>query len=357
VNARTLGTGLILTAITLAPALAGAATHREEGDQTIDLAGIKVLRVENARGEIDVRPGPAGSLRMTAIKIARASNSDQARGMAAATRVESERKDDTYEIKVHYSQQSAVRIGWRDLLRGHFEPPRTEVRLTLQVPAGMALRLRSASGDLSILDLTGPLTLESSSGDVTLISSRGPVEIKTSSGDVMARDTRRLEIRSASGSLRLENPGGPVAARTTSGSISVRGATDTLFVRSVSGDIDVDQAPRGLTANSSSGSIDARGVALFADVQAASGDIDIGFVRPLERAEVSTVTGRISGRLADKLACLIDLRTSSGDLEVLMPLKLRSVSRREVVGVINGGKAPIVMQTSAGDIELMSGGE
>jgi DUF4097 and DUF4098 domain-containing protein YvlB len=137
----------------------------------------------------------------------------------------------------------------------------------------------------------------------------------------------------------------------------VRGAGDSLSLRSVSGDLDLDGAPRGLIAGTSSGTIDARGIAHYAEISAASGDVEVELVHPLERVEITTVTGRISGRIAEDVKCRLDLRTSSGDLEVMIPMQLKSVSRREVVGVVGGGKAPVVLQTSAGDIELMSGGE
>ena len=341
----------------LAPALAAAAEHREQSDQTLDLAGITALRVENARGEVDVRPGPAGSLHVSALKVARSTGARRARELAAETEVLTERLGGTLELRVRYSQHGAVRIGWRELFSGGFDAPSAHVRLSLQIPSGMSLEVKSASGDISTVDLTGPLTLESSSGDVTVIASRGPVAVTTSSGDVEGRDLRTIEARSGTGSLRFENVSGPLEARTTGGSIVVRGAADSITVRSVSGDIDVDAAPRGVVATSTGGSIDARGIARFARLSAANGDIDFELVRPIERIEVTTVTGHVSGRLANDVACRLELRTSSGEMEVLIPMELKSVSRREVVGVVGGGKAPVVLQTSAGDIELMSGGE
>lgn len=354
-NARS--TLIAISLACLAPALAGAAEHREQTDQNLDLVGVTALRVENARGEVDVRPGPAGTLRVGAVKVTRASSERRARELAAETEVLTERRDGTLELRVRYSQHGAVRIGWRELFSGGFEAPSAQVRLSLQIPPGMPLEVQSASGDISTVDLTGPLTLESSSGDVTVIASRGDVKVTTSSGDLDARDLRTIEARSGSGSLRFENVSGPLNARTTSGSIVIRGAGDSVAVRSVSGDIDVDAAPRGVTATSTSGTIDVRGVARFARISSASGDVDFELVRPLERVEVTTVSGSVLGRLASDVACRLELRTSSGEMEVLIPMQLKSVSRREVVGVVGGGQAPVVLQTSAGDIELMSGGE
>lgn len=349
---RGLAFGLLLAALAAAPGVAAAAVWREESDQTIPLEGLTALRVENARGEIDVRPGPAGSIRVSAVKTARSSTDDRARELASRITVETRRTADRFEIEVKYPQRSAVRIGWRDLFRGNIESPQAEVRLTLQIPPGLALALRSASADLSTLDLAGPLTIGSASGDVTVIGARGATEVSTASGDIDAKDVRRFSARTVSGSMRIENVTGALSARSTSGPITVRGAKDSVSVRSVSGNIDVDEAPRGITASSSSGSIGARGVARMASISAASGDVDLSLVAPLAGADVTTVSGRIVTRLAGDVGCRLDMRTSGGDLEVFVPLELKSVSRREIVGVVKRGKAPVVLQTSAGDIEL-----
>lgn len=353
-NARSVHIAIALLALA---APAGAAEVREQSDQTLDLAGVTALRVENARGEVDVRPGPAGALKVSALKVTRATRESRARELAAETEVLTERDGGTLELRVRYTRREAVRVGWRELFSGGFEAPSAYVRLSLQIPPGLPLEVKSASGDVSTLDLAGPLALETSSGDVTVIGSRGPVTVTTSSGDVEGRDLSSVQARSGSGSLRFENVSGPLAARTASGAITVRGAADSVSVRSVSGDIDVNAAPRGVTASTTSGSIDARDVARFAALSAGSGDVDFALIRPLERAEVTTVTGRVSGRLAKDLACRLEMRTSSGEMEALIPMQLKSVSRREVVGVVGGGKAPVVLQSSAGDIELVSGGE
>lgn len=356
-NARTPQIAVALAALALAPALARAAEYREQSDHSVDLAGVRAVRVENARGEVDVRPGPAGTVRVGAVKVTRATGERRARELAADTDVVTETKDGTLEIRVRYPQRHAVHIGWRELFSGGYESPGAQVRLTLEIPAGLALEARTASGSITVLDLTGPLTLQSASGDIAVLSTRGPVSATSASGDIEARGVRRLIARTGSGDLRIDDISGPLQARTTSGSIDVRGAADSVWVRSVSGDIGVAGAPAGLTASTSSGSIDARGVARFAEVSAANGEVGIELVRPLERAQVTTVSGRISGRLADDLKCRLEVRTSSGEMEVMVPMQLKSVSRREVVGVVGGGKAPVVLQTSAGDVELMSGGE
>lgn len=351
-RSRTIASGLLLAALATGAATARADVWREESDQTIPLDGYARIYVENARGEIDVRPGPAGTIRITAHKTARAASESRAKDLAARTTVETRRADGRFEIEVKYPDRGAVRIGWRDLLRGGIESPQAEVRLTLQIPPDLDVQLRSASADLSTLDLAGPQRIDTASGDVTVIGARGRTEIATSSGDIEARDLRAVQARTVSGSLRFENVAGPLHAKSTSGSISVRAAKDSLAVRSVSGDIDIDGAPLGLTASTSSGRIDARGVARAVTISAASGDVDVALQAPLTRADVSTVTGRIVGRLIDDLGCRLDMKTSGGEMEVLVPLELKSVSRREIVGVVNRGGAPVVLQTSAGDIEL-----
>jgi len=347
---------IVLAASAAISAPAGAATWREQSDQTFSVERVRTLRVENTQGGIEVVPGGAGTLRVTALKTTRANGDARARTLATETVVETQRVDGAFQLKVRYPQRNTVRIGWRDLFRGELLTPRSEVQLTIEIPANVALEIHAASADVSTRDLVSSQTVDAVSGDVTVVAPRGGVVITTVSGDVDVRDARSLEVRTVSGTIDVEQASGPLSLKSSSGGVSVSGARDSIVVRSVSGDVRVDAAPRGLTANTSSGAIRAQNVAHHAMLSSASGDIEVSFAEPLLQAQVDTVSGDITGRLADRLGCRIEMRTSGGDLDMRVPFKLQSVSRREITGVVNGGRAPILLESSAGDIELLSGG-
>ena len=173
----------------------------------------------------------------------------------------------------------------------------------------------------------------------------------------MASGIGRARVRSVSGDVTLDDARGPLDVRTTSGNIGVSGGPDSLGLSSVSGDIRVDRAPRGLDAGSTSGAIVVDGLAGgLVRLRSTSGDVRFGLDRGLRRADVSTVSGEISARLAGGLGCDLTLTSSSGTLDCSVPLKIRTVSRHEMSGAVSGGGAPVVLHSLSGDIAVTGGG-
>lgn len=138
----------------------------------------------------------------------------------------------------------------------------------LSVPAGVAVDVRTGSGDIHIRDLTGPLTLHSGSGDLAVSHAGGRLSLNTGSGDVNAAGLTATSVRARTGSgdvalrfdgapsdvaadtgsgdVRVFVPSGPyrVSTRTGSGEVALRVATDPeapawITVQTGSGDITI----------------------------------------------------------------------------------------------------------------------
>jgi DUF4097 and DUF4098 domain-containing protein YvlB len=334
---------------------AAAEPVREQSDLVLSPAGWKLLEVENLRGQIDVRRSADGRFHLVAIKTMHGRTRRQSAELARQVEVTTDRDQERFLIVVHYPQRSDVRIGFWDLLSG-VEFPRVQVRLEIEAPEGLPLRLRSSSGDLSTEDRSGPQSIETRSGDVTVRGARGPLDITTTSGDLSAVDIGAARVRTSSGDITVNGARGPLTARATSGDIQVKGAADSLHLSSSSGDIEVDAAPRGLGAETSSGDIAAPWIARWAMLRSTSGEIGCGLHAPLARAELSSLNGSVTARLAAGLGCDLDARTSSGTIDVGVPLTLGTVDRHAVSGKVAGGGAPVVLHTSSGDIVVESGG-
>jgi hypothetical protein len=76
---------------------------------------------------------------------------------------------------------------------------------------------------------------------------------------------------------------------------------------------------------------------------------------PLRRAEVSTASGEIHVRLGPRASCALELRTSSGSLDLDVPLTMQTVTRHRVAGVVRGGTAPVELRSASGDIIVKGG--
>lgn len=350
---------LLAIALTLLPglALAESPTLREQSQQVVEARGLTGLRVENPRGLVQVSRSLDGRIHLTALKVTASRMSTQAQGFARETRVETSTESGRYVVRVRYPQRQMLRASLAQLFRGELDLPRVEVRLALEVPPRLAVELVTTSGDLETTDLAGPQSLETTSGDIEVRAAAASLSITTTSGDVMASGVGRARVRSVSGDVTLDAARGPLDVRTTSGNISVSGVADSLGLSSVSGDIRADRAPRGLDAGTTSGDIVVDGLAGgLVRLRSTSGDVRFGLDRGLRRADVSTVSGGISVRLADGLGCDLTLTSSSGTLDSSVPLRIRTVSRHEMSGAVSGGGAPVVLHSLSGDIAVTGGG-
>jgi hypothetical protein len=323
----------------------------------VEARGLTGLKVENPRGLVEVSPSRDGRIHLTALKLANSRMSTRAQDFARGTRVETSTESGRFVVRVHYPQRQRLHASLSQLFKGEFDLPRVEVRLSLEVPPSLPVDLETTSGDLETSGLAGLQSLQTTSGDIEVHSAAALLSITTTSGNVMASGLGRAQVRSVSGDVALDAARGPLDIRTTSGDINLSGVSDSLNLSSVSGDIQVDRAPRGLDAGTTSGQIVVDGLAGgLVRLRSTSGDVRFGLDRSLRRADVSTVSGGITARLADGLGCDLTLKSTSGTLDSSVPLKIRTVSRNEMSGAVSGGGPPVVLHSLSGDIAVTGGG-
>jgi hypothetical protein len=350
---------LAVAALALLPGslLAEVPTLREQSQQVVEARGLKGLRVENPRGLVQVSPSRDGRIHLTALKLTTSRMSSQAQEFARGTRVETSTASGRFMVLVHYPQRQTLHASLSQLFKGEFDLPRVEVRLALEVPPSLAVDLETISGDLETSGLAGSQSLQTTSGDIEVHAAVALLSITTTSGNVMASGVGRAQVRSVSGDVAMDAARGPLDIRTTSGDINLSGVADSLGLSSVSGDIQVDRAPRGIEAGTTSGDIVVDGLAGGqVRLHSTSGEVRFGLDRSLRRADVSTVSGGITARLADGLGCDLTLKSTSGTLDSSVPMKIRTVSRHEMSGTASGGGPPVVLHSLSGDIAVTGGG-
>lgn len=349
---------LVVAALAAAPGAASLATAevlREQSDLSFEISGWKVLELDNSRGSVAVKRSPDNRVHLVALKTVRGGDRKHAEQIAARIDVTTEKSGDRFIVTVHYPPRSDIQIGFWDMLSG-IEFPRTELRLEVEAPDALPLRLLSTSGDLSTEDRVGPQTFETHSGDITVRRARGALEATTTSGDFDLADVGAVRLRANSGDVVIDGARGPVSVRVGSGDIRIKGATDSLTLAASSGDIHVDDAPRGLDAQTTSGDIVAPQVAARARISTTSGDVQVGLRAPLRSAEIETSNGDVKIDVAHGLGCALDLRTTDGTLDVGVPMTLRAAERHAMSGSIAGGGAPLTVRTSSGDVTVTSEG-
>ncbi len=339
--------------ITLATAAAADwEAWREQADLVVDANGLTALHVENPRGRVEVRASSDGKLRIQALKLVRDHSDRRARKLAEDIKVSGERHGDRYVIRVRYPQRQSIRVS---VLSG-FTLPRTEVRLLIEAPRELATTLVSASGDLATEGIAGAQLLKTTSGDIEVDRGGGRVEASTTSGDVTIEEMRGGRVNTVSGDVDVSGARGNLAVRTTSGDVTVGSVEDSLRIDSVSGDLEVRAARGGLWAHTTSGSIDARDVSGQVKIESVSGNARVVLRKEVRGVEISSSSGELTTLIPAGLGCNLDLRTASGSINLELPVRMTSLSRREVRGRIGDGRVPIRLRNSSGDIMVAAGG-
>ena len=171
----------------------------------------------------------------------------------------------------------------------------------ITVPAGVALNLRSGSGDVEVDNVGRYLSAQSGSGNVRAHGVHGPAAMESGSGDI------ELE----------EESQGDVKVRTGSGSIRVRGLDGGFMAKTGSGDIEADGTLLG-------------------------------------QANLTTGSGSVRLHLNPDAHFNLEAETGSGDIRVRFPgaPKQDDHSRHHLTAGINGGGPALEVRTGSGDVEI-----
>ncbi len=333
--------------------------YTERSEMTVPATGVRLLDLDNARGTIQLRRSADGKVHLSAYKICRAETDEKAKGLAVATTVQTSREGDRFVLRVKYPQNVRVKIDfWKMLKSDNWENgmmPRIEVRLVAEVPDGVEIHARSASGDITSDGLVASQRIHSSSGDIVVKNAR-VLDVETVSGDVSISGSGRTRVESASGDLELVGPSGPLDAHTVSGTVVVTQATDSLRITTASGDVMVEDAPKGIMVETVSGEVRVRGAAGQVDLSSASGDIRARVRGPLRRGDLESTSGEVWLDLAGGMDATLDISTASGSIDCRVPLTTQNTGRNTLRGKYGRGGAPIQLRSASGDITVTSGG-
>jgi DUF4097 and DUF4098 domain-containing protein YvlB len=319
-----------------------------------DADGVEVLRVENARGVVDVRPSDDGRLHIEAIKIAHSPSPSVTRELSEKTVVETDQFGGTFRIRVRYPSHKVNISLWNDLSTDHL--PGVEVQLAIEIPAHLAVELSTASGKILTYGLGGRQTLKSASGLVQAESAKGSVSVTSSSGNVETIDVKSAVLSTSSGRVSCDVVRGPLSVTTSSGDVTIQGAQDSVRIRTTVGDIKLARAPRGLDLRTTAGEAEVGAVSGRIRMNSTSGDLAVRLASPMTGAEIETSSGRVTVQLDPQVACAVLASSTSGEIDFRLPVQTRTLSRGQVSAVVRGGSAPVNVRSVSGDIYVTGGG-
>lgn len=185
----------------------------------------------------------------------------------------------------------------------------------IQVPTKMSSQFQSSGGSISVDGLNGEQEIATSGGSIQVVNSSGYVN-----------------TRSSGGSFRLENFEGNVDVQTSGGSIKVNQLTGDLKVNTSGGSVNLADINGSISANTSGGSIRAE----LSNVE--------------KELTMKSSGGSITAVVPDGLG--LDLDLSGGRVNSKLSNFSGEVKKDRILGKINGGGVPVILQSSGGSINL-----
>lgn len=202
-----------------------------------------------------------------------------------------------------------------------------EVRLRIETPDPVELRIETGSADMRIDTTVGDSRLSTGAGDIDLARVEGRLDAKTGSGDITVESVREgVSLSTGSGDISVGTHEQGAACSTGSGDVSLGESIGPVKVKVGSGDITIERVRNHSVATSGSGDVRveaAEGPSVVAE--SARGDVHIGVPAGTPTyLDLKTVTGDIrcdlepAERPADGQPSLaLRARTVTGDITIV----------------------------------------
>ena len=221
------------------------------------------------------------------------------------------------QTTVDYSE-GRLQVRLRPLRRYSWFSDGGAVDITIEVPIGCSLELKSGMGDLRCEGEFTSAELKTEMGHVS-IDHCTDLRVHTGMGDVtVERVAGRAEIKTGSGKVRIREIDGTATVKNGNGSTHIVDAAGELRVSAANGDVALERAGAATTIKASNGDISIGEVARGTlTLQSAAGSLAIG-VREGSAAwlDLSTKYGRVRNGL--------DASAGPGEADAKVEIRARS---------------------------------
>jgi hypothetical protein len=289
-----------------ASSLAFASTPQGTFDKTFSVTGPVDLEVQTHSGDVIVKTGPAGTVSVHG-KIYVGDHWLFGNRHADVSEIEQNPplRQEGNSIRIDYVNERDISIDYE-----------------ITVPEDTAVRAHSGSGNVEIEGTRGNADLTTGSGDLRLARLTGEIHLQTGSGNVRAHEVSgAVRGGTGSGDIELEETGqGDIDLHTGSGNITARGIQGGFHGETGSGDVTAEGTQSGAW-------------------------------------EIHTGSGNVHVRLPSDAAFDADITTSSGTLDVDVPITTTvqgrvGDTRKHIVGKARGGGPLLTLRTGSGDIHI-----
>ncbi|MDH3197657.1 MAG: DUF4097 family beta strand repeat-containing protein [Candidatus Krumholzibacteria bacterium] len=354
-NLRSTVAGAVAAGLLVAVA-GGAAANKVEREErkTVTVSDQTRIVVKNARGKTAVvGSSEARAITIVARKIVRERDAARAERMLDELRFEVLERDGEIVVETHGDDVSENRRLWALIGRGEV----AVIDYTIEVPRSFSADVQASGGRIRVTGLAGAARATATSGDIVLLDIGGDALAEVTSGSIEVRGVRGdLKARATSGETVVERVEGDLVAEATSGDVVASRVGGNAFVRLVSGDLVLDGCLGDVTLRTSSGDASIQDAGGGVSAQSSSGDLEVDIVPVGEKDfRLSTSSGDVAVVYPAREDCgfRLEVRTSSGNIQGDMAIRLDKITRRELRGIVGSGSAHIVIETASGDVTIV----
>lgn len=193
----------------------------------------------------------------------------------------------------------------------------------IMVPLRYDVRLESAGGRVTIIQVEGTFRGKTGGGDLRLSRTRGEARLSTGGGDIEVSDSD-LEgrVQTGGGQVRFSRVTGGIRGSSGSGPViysETEKPAGVLHLRKAGGDIVLDGAPHGLDAETGGGTVRIGPSRGMVSVSTGGGDITIGPVAGSVRAGTGAGDVRITIVEASGQSQSVEVTAGVGDVVIDWP--------------------------------------
>jgi DUF4097 and DUF4098 domain-containing protein YvlB len=161
--------------------------------------------------------------------------------------------------------------------------------------------------------------VSTSSAHVELNGALGEANVKTASGDITADEVLALKAKTASGDIEVGTVRGELRMHTAAGDLRCARVDGRASVSSTSGDAEIGTAGAGVDVRATSGDVRLGDVSGDTCVVAVSGDVQVLSLTE-GSMHVRSVSGQVEVGVARGVALSVDAETMSGTVHSDIPL-------------------------------------
>jgi DUF4097 and DUF4098 domain-containing protein YvlB len=271
--------------------------------------------IENSRGNTKVNGIESDAIRVTGTKTIKAVGKDEADQQHKATDFEIVRSGDQYIIRTNLDRASNAKQAKADL--------------DITVPRGAIVEARGKYGDFDFENIAGSVDVSSDNAGVRMDKIGGDVRVDLRRSDV-------VRVANASGNVEIKGRGQEVELENVAGSASINGQyTGELRFRSIAKPFRFESQATNLRFEKIEGEVEmvlgrltARRVLGPIQITGKSKDIDLTDFT--DRVTIEVDRGDVNLRPGRLPLSKMDVRTKSGNVELILPPNAKLDLRAEV---------------------------